>query len=92
MEKIKLSEKVTNIDVLELIGVVLLSNMLCKKANWIGHILRITLYFSWSHGRINEGKEIGRRMKLSDNLKNGRTYRKLHEDENQKGGNKSLSQ
>ena len=42
MEKIKWSEKVTNEQVLDHIGKkkTLLNNILCRKANWIGHILR----------------------------------------------------
>jgi hypothetical protein len=42
MEKIKWSKKVTNEQVLEYIGEkrTLLNNILCRKANWIGHILR----------------------------------------------------
>jgi hypothetical protein len=41
MEKIKWSEKVTNVEVLEYIGEkkTLLNNILCRKANWVGHIL-----------------------------------------------------
>ena len=35
MEKIKWSEKITNEQVLEL-----LNNILRRKANWVGHILR----------------------------------------------------
>ena len=42
MEKIKWSEKVTNEQVLDRIGEkrTLLNNILCRKANWNGHILR----------------------------------------------------
>jgi len=42
MEKIKWSEKVTNEQVLEHIGEkrTLVNNILCRKANWVGHILR----------------------------------------------------
>ena len=42
MEKIKWSEKVTNEQVIEHIGekTTLLSNILRRKVNWIGHILR----------------------------------------------------
>jgi hypothetical protein len=42
MEKIKWSEKVTNEEVLERIGEKwpLRNNILCRKANWISHILR----------------------------------------------------
>ena len=42
MEKIQWSEKVINEEVLECIGEkrTLLNNILCRKANWTGHILR----------------------------------------------------
>ena len=42
MEKIKWSEKVTNEEIHERIGEkrTLLNNILCRKTNWIGHILR----------------------------------------------------
>ena len=42
MVKIKWSEKVTNEQILVRIGEkrTLLNNILCRKANWIGHILR----------------------------------------------------
>ena len=42
MEKIKWSEKVTNEQVLEGIGEkrILLNDILHRKANWIGHIVR----------------------------------------------------
>ena len=43
MERIKWSEKVTNEEVLKHTGEkrTLLNNIIRKKANWIGHILRI---------------------------------------------------
>ena len=42
MEKIKWPDKVTNEQVLERIGMEKtdLNNILCRKANWIDHILR----------------------------------------------------
>ena len=42
MEKIKWSEKITNEQVLDRIGekITLINNILCRKGNWIGHILR----------------------------------------------------
>ena len=48
MEKIKWSEKVTNEQVLGRIGEKrpLLNNILRKKANWIGHILRKIAFFT----------------------------------------------
>ena len=47
MEKIKWSEKVTNEQVLDLIGEkrTLINNILRRKANWIGHILRKNCLF-----------------------------------------------
>ena len=43
MEKLKWSEEVANEQVIDPIGEkrTLLSNILCRKANWIGYILRI---------------------------------------------------
>ena len=42
MEEINWSEKVTNEEVLERIGEkrTILNNILCRKANWIGHVQR----------------------------------------------------
>ena len=42
MEKIKWYEKVTNEQVLERIGVkrTVIDNILCRKANWTGHLRR----------------------------------------------------
>ena len=42
MEKIKWSEKVTNEEVLDLIGEkrTFINDILRRKANWIGHIIR----------------------------------------------------
>ena len=55
MEKIKWSEKVTK-EVLERIGEkkTLLNNILSRKANWIGHILRINWLFSLCHRRTDD--------------------------------------
>ena len=67
MEKIKWSEKVTNEQVLELIGEerILLNNILHKKANWIGHILKtICLLHDVIDGQMTEVKGVGRRRRI----------------------------
>ena len=64
MEKIKWSEKVTNEQVLDRIGVkrTLLYNILRRKANWIGHILRRKgLLHDAIEGQMTEAKRVGRR-------------------------------
>ena len=64
MEKIKWSEKVTNEQVLERIGEkrTLLNNILRRKANWIGHILRRNcLLHDGIEGQMMEVKGVGRR-------------------------------
>ena len=66
MEKIKWSEKVTNGQVLECIGDkrTLLNNILCRKANWIGHILiRNCLLHDAIEGQMMEVKRISRKKK-----------------------------
>ena len=79
MEKIEWSEKVTNEQVLERIGEkrTLLNNILRRKANSIGHILRRNCFF---HDVI-EGQMTGmkiiiiirrRRTQVLDNLNNRR--------------------
>ena len=74
MEKIKWSEKVTNEQVLERIGEkrTLLNNILCRKANWIGHILRRNcLLRDVIEGQMTEVKGVGRRRtQLIDGLRN----------------------
>ena len=80
MEKIKWSEKVTNEHVLECIGAkrTLLNNILRRKANWIGHILRRNcLHHVAVEGQMTEVKRIGRRRtttQLLDDLRNRRRY------------------
>ena len=81
MKKIKWSEKVTNEQVLERIGEkrALLHNILRRKVNWIGHILRINfLLHDAIEGHITEMKGVGRRRaQLLDDLKNRRKYWEL---------------
>ena len=64
MEKIKWSEKVTNEQVLGLIGEkrTLINNILRRKANWIGHILRRNcLLYDAIEGQMMDVKGIRRR-------------------------------
>ena len=64
MEKIKWSEKVTNEQILERIGEnrTLLNNILRRKANWIGHILRWNCYLhDVIKGQMTEVKGVGRK-------------------------------
>jgi hypothetical protein len=66
MEKMKLSEKVTNEQVLDRIGEkrTLLNNMLRRKANWIGHILRRNcLLHDAIEGQMTVVKGVGRRRR-----------------------------
>ena len=76
MEKIKWTEKVTTEQVLERIGEkkTLLNNILCKKANWTGHFLRIScLLHDAIEGHITEVKGVGRtRAQLFDDFRNRR--------------------
>ena len=59
MEKIKWSEKVTNEQVIDRIGEkrTLLNNILRRKADWIGHILRRT-QVSEDFGKLSESNYI----------------------------------
>ena len=60
MENIKWPEKVTNEEVLERIGDkrTHLYNILCRKANWNGHIVRKNcLLYDVIEGQLTEGKE-----------------------------------
>ena len=70
MEKVKWLEKVTN-EVLERIREkrkLLLNNILCRKVNWIGHILRRNcLLHDAIEGNMTEVKRI-RRTHLLDDL------------------------
>ena len=73
MEKIKWSEKVTN-EILDRIGEkkTLLNNILRRKVNWIGHILRRNcLLDDVIEGQTTEVKGVGeRRELLLDALRN----------------------
>ena len=85
MEKIKWSEKVTNEQVLDRIGEkrTLLNNILRRKANWIGHILRrICLLHDAIDGEKTEVKGVRRRRRthLLDDLRNRRRYWELKEE------------
>ena len=96
MEKIKWSEKVTNEQVLDHIGEkrTLLNNILRRKANWIGHVLRRNcLLHDAIKGQMTEVKKVGRRRtQLLDDLKNRRRYWELKEKvEDRKYGDGSLS-
>ena len=84
MEKIKWSEKVTNKQVLVRMGGkrTLISNILHRKANWIGHILRRNcLLHDAIEGQMTEVKGVGkRRTQLVDDLRNRRRYWELKEE------------
>ena len=70
----QMSEKVTN-EVLERIREkrTLLNNILLRKANCIGHILRRNrLLYDVIEGQVTEVKGVGRRTHLLDDLRNGR--------------------
>ena len=84
MEKIKWPEKLTNEQVLDRIGEkrTLLKNILCSKANWIGHILRRNcLLHDAIEGQMTEAKGVGRRRtQLLDDLRNRRRYWDVKEE------------
>ena len=84
MEKTQWSEKLTNEQVLEHIAEkrTLLNNILCRKANWIGHILRRNcLLHDATEGETMEVKGVGRRRsQLLDDLRNRRRYWELKEE------------
>ena len=88
-EKTKWSEKETNEQALERVGEkrTLLNNILCRKAIWIGHILKINCLL---HDVIEEQmtvvKGVGRRrIQILDDLRNRRRYWELKEEaENRK--------
>jgi hypothetical protein len=84
MEKIKWSEKVTNEQVLDRKGdkKTLLNNILRRKANWIGDILRRNcLLHDAIEREMKEVKGVGRRRtQLLDDLKNMRRYWELKEE------------
>ena len=79
----KWSEKVTNEQVFERIGEkrTLLNNILRRKVNWIGHILRRNcLLHDAIEGQMTEVKGLGRRTQLLDGLRNRRKYWELKEE------------
>ena len=84
MEEIKWSEKVTNEQVLERIEEkrALLNNILRRKANWIGHILRRNyLLHDAIEEQMMEVKRVGRRRtQLLDHLRNRRRYWELKKE------------
>ena len=80
----KWSEKGSNEQVLERIGEkrTLLNNILRRKANWIGHILRINcLHHDTIEGKMTEENGVGRRRtQLHDDFRNRRRYWELKEE------------
>ena len=83
MEKIKWSKKVTNEQFLEHIGEkrTLLNNILCRKPNWIGHILRRNfLLHDAIEGQMTEVKGVVRTRSFDD-LGNRRRRRILELNE-----------
>ena len=84
MEKINWSEKVTDEQVLDRIGekITLINNILRRKDNWIGHILRRNwLLHDAIDGQITEVKVVGRRRtQLLDDFRNRRRYWELKEE------------
>ena len=74
MEKIKWSEKVANEEALERIEEknTLINNILRRKANWIGHILRRNcLLHDDIEGQMTEVKGVGsRRTQILDDFTN----------------------
>jgi hypothetical protein len=83
MEKIKWPEKLPNEQVLEHIGEkrTPLNNILRRKANWIGHILRRNcLLHDAIEGQMMKVKGLGkRRTQLLDDLRNRKRYWELKE-------------
>ena len=77
MEKIKRPGKVTNKQDLDSIGDKRTINILRRKANWIGHILRgHCLPRDAIEGQMTEVKRVGRRRRqFLDDLRNRRRYR-----------------
>jgi hypothetical protein len=89
MKKIKWSEKITNEQVLEHIGEkrTLLNNILCRKTNWIGHILRKNFLLHDIKEQMMEVKGVGRRRThLLDDMRNRRRYWELKEESEDRGG------
>ena len=77
-------ERVTNEQVLDRIGEkrTLLKNILHRKPNWIGHILRRNcLLHDVIEGRMTEVRGVGRRRtQLLDDLRDRRSYWELKEE------------
>ena len=61
---------------------ILLNNILPRKANWIGHILRRNcLLHDATEGQMTEEKGVGRRRtQLLDDLRNRRRYWEFKEE------------
>ena len=77
----KMVRESNNEQVLDRIGEkrTLLNNILCRKVNWIGHILRRNcLFYDAIVGQMTEVKGVGRRRtQFLDDLRNGRRYWEL---------------
>ena len=88
MEKIKWPEKVINQHVLVRIEEkrTLINNILRRKANWIGHILRRNCLLQDAiEGQMTEVKGVGRiRTQFLDDLRNRRYWELKEEAEDQK--------
>ena len=84
MENLKWAEKVTNEQVLDRIGEkrTLIHNILRRKVNWIGHILkRNCLLHGAIEGQMTEVKGVGRiRTQLLNDLRNRRRNWELKEE------------
>ena len=66
MEKIKCSKKVSNKQILERLGKnrTLLNNILCRKAKWLGHILRRNFHLHDDiEEQMTEAKRVLRRRR-----------------------------
>jgi hypothetical protein len=77
MDKIKWPKRVTNEQILEPIGGkrTLLNNILHRKDNWIGHILRRNyLLHDAIEGQMTKVKGVGRRKQFFDDLRNRRCW------------------
>ena len=83
MEQVKWSEKVTNEEVLELIGEkkTLINKILCRKADWTSHILRRNCHFHDAiEGQMTKVKVVGRRRRtqLPDEKAEGKKIQSKH--------------
>ena len=86
IDKIKWSGKATKKKVLECIEEkrTLLNNILCRKANWFGYILRRNLLFDDAfEGQRTEVKRVGR-TQLFDDLRNKRYWELKEKSKDQK--------